>query len=123
VLAGVRAALAPGGVLVASVEHPVYTAPSAPGFVPGPSGRPVWPLDGYHDRGPRVTDWLAPGVVKHHRTVGDYVGALLRAGFTLTGLEEWGPTDEQVAEHPDWAEERERPLFMVMSAVVATVTP
>src|SRR5437763_8169369 len=40
VLAGVRAALAPGGVLVASVEHPIYTAPSAPGFVPGPSGRP-----------------------------------------------------------------------------------
>ena len=121
VLAGVRAALAPGGVLVASAEHPVYTAPSDPGFRPGPSGRPVWPLDGYLDRGPRVTDWLAPGVVKHHRTVGDYVNAMLRAGFTLTGLEEWGPTDEQVAEHPEWAAERERPMFLLLSGVVGTV--
>src|SRR4051812_45207326 len=89
VLAGVRAALAPGGRLVASVEHPVYTAPSSPGFVPRPAGRPVWPLDGYLRPGPRTTDWLAPGVVKHHRTVEGYVGGLLGAGFTLTGLQEW----------------------------------
>jgi hypothetical protein len=40
----------------------------------------VWPLDGYLDPGPRTTDWLAPGVVKYHRGVGDYVDALLRAG-------------------------------------------
>lgn len=121
VLARVRAALAPGGVLVASVEHPIYTAPSDPGFVPGPSGRPVWPVDRYLDRGRRVTDWLAPGVVKYHRTVSDYVGALLAAGFTLTALEEWGPTAEQVAEHPEWAGERERPLFLLLSGVAATV--
>jgi SAM-dependent methyltransferase len=121
VLAGIRAALAPGGVFVASVEHPVYTAPSAPAFVPGAARRPVWPLDRYLDRGSRVTDWLAPGVVKYHHTVSDYVGGMLRAGFTLTALEEWGPTDEQVAEHPDWAGDRERPLFMLLSGVVATV--
>jgi SAM-dependent methyltransferase len=121
VLAGVRGALAPGGVLVASVEHPIYTAPSVPGFVPGPSGRPVWPLDRYLDRGSRVTDWLAPGVVKYHHTVSDYVNGMLRARFSLTALEEWGPTDEQVAEHPEWAAERERPLFMLLSGVVATV--
>jgi len=123
VLAGVRRALAPGGVLVASVEHPIYTAPSAPAFVPGPSGRPVWPLDRYLDPGRRVTDWLAPGVVKYHRTVGDYVSAFLRAGFTLTALEEWGPTDEQLAEHPEWAGERERPMFMLLSGAVGTVAP
>jgi SAM-dependent methyltransferase len=121
VLAGIRAALAPGGVFVASVEHPVYTAPSAPAFVPDATGRPVWPLDRYLDRGSRVTDWLAPGVVKYHHTVSDYVGGMLRAGFTLTALEEWGPTDEQVADHPDWAGDRERPLFMLLSGVVATV--
>jgi len=123
VLAGVRAALSPGGMFVASVEHPVYSAPSHPWFVPGPSGRPVWPLDRYLARGPRLTDWLAPGVVKHHRTSGDYVHAMLQAGFMLRGLEEWGPTDEQVAEHPEWAEERERPMFLLLSGVVATVPP
>jgi SAM-dependent methyltransferase len=123
VLAGVRRALAPGGVLVASVEHPIHTAPSSPGFVPGPAGRPVWPLDRYLDPGPRTTTWLAPGVVKHHRPVSGYVTSLLRAGFTLTALEEWGPTDQQVAEHPEWAAERDRPLFLLLSAVVGTVTP
>jgi SAM-dependent methyltransferase len=121
VLAGIRAALAPGGMFVASVEHPIYTAPSAPAFVPRASGRPVWPLDRYLDRGRRVTDWLAPGVVKYHHTVSDYVTAMLRAGFTLTALEEWGPTDEQVAEHPDWAGDHERPLFLLLSGVAATV--
>jgi SAM-dependent methyltransferase len=121
VLAGVRAGLAPGGRLVASVEHPVYTAPSSPGFVPGPAGGQVWPLDGYLRPGPRTTDWLAPGVVKHHRTVEGYVAGLLEAGFMLTGLQEWGPTDAEVAEHPDWAGERERPLFLLLSAAVATV--
>jgi len=120
-LAGVRTALGPGGVLVASVEHPIYTAPSDPAFVSGPSGRPVWPVDRYLDRGRRVTDWLAPGVVKYHRTLSDYVGGLLAAGFTLTALEEWGPTDEQLAEHPEWAGERERPLFLLLSGVAATV--
>ena len=55
--------------------------------------------------------------------MGDYVGAFLRAGFTLTGLEEWGPTDEQLAEHPDWAGERERPMFMLLSGAVGTVAP
>ncbi len=123
VLAGVRRALVPGGVLVASVEHPIHTAPSAPGFVRGPGGRPVWQLDGYLSPGPRTTDWLAPGVVKHHRTVAGYVGALRGAGFTLTGLEEWGPSEEQVADHPQWAGERERPLFLLLSAVAATVGP
>ena len=123
VLSGVRAALAPGGVLVASVEHPLYTAPWSPGFVPGPSGRPVWPVEGYLDEGPRTTHWLAPGVLKQHRTVEGYVEALLRAGFVLTGLREWGPTPEQVAEHPEWAGDRVRPLFLLVSAVAATVAP
>jgi len=120
-LAGVRRALAPGGVLVASVEHPIYTAPPSPGFVPGPGDRPAWPVQGYLDEGPRTTDWLAPGVVKHHRTVEGYVEALLGAGFTPTGLREWGPSPQQVAEHPEWAAERERPLFLLLSGVAATV--
>ncbi len=121
VLVDVRRALVPGGVLVASVEHPVHTAPSSPGFVTHPQGRPVWQLDSYFRPGPRTTDWLAPGVVKHHRTVAGYVGALLRAGFTLTALEEWSPSDDWVAEHPDWAPEQERPLFLLLSAVVGRV--
>lgn len=112
--------LAPGGRFVFSVEHPLYTAPSAPAFVDGPHGSPVWPLDGYLDEGRRVTDWLAPGVVKFHRTIGTYVESLARAGFRVDRLVEWGPNDEQIRAHPEWAVERERPPFLLVGATVVT---
>ncbi len=116
--ATVRRGLAPGGVVVASVEHPVFTAPITAEWIRDPDGRTVWPLDGYLREGPRVTEWLAPGVVKHHRTIDSYVSALLRHGFTLTHLHEWGPTDVQVLEHPDWEVERDRPPFLLFAGRV-----
>lgn len=112
----VHDALAPGGIMVASVEHPTFTAPTTPAFTDGPDGTPVWPLDSYLDEGPRVTDWLAPGVVKQHRTIGTYVGALIGAGLRLTDLIEWGPSDEQIATDPEWAVERDRPPFLLVAA-------
>jgi len=114
--ATVHRALVPGGAFVFSVEHPVFTAPSAPGFVAGTAGRSVWPLDRYLDEGPRVTDWLAPGVVKHHRTIATYVSLLFQAGFKMAALDEWGPTEDQIAEVPEWAIERERPPFLLVAA-------
>ena len=116
VIASVHAALAPGGHFVFSVEHPIYTAPSQAGFIAAEDGRTIWPLDSYLMEGQRVTNWFAPGVVKFHRTVGTYVTALLAAGFTLTALEEWGPSDADVAAHPGWAVERERPPFLLVAA-------
>lgn len=115
-LARLHRALAPGGRLVASVEHPIFSAPSAPKWVRDEAGRDTWPVDRYLDEGPRVTDWLAKGVVKQHRTIGGYVDLLLRAGFTLAHLEEWGPTADQIAEHPEYAIERERPAFLLLAA-------
>jgi hypothetical protein len=55
-------------------------------------------------------------VVKQHRTIGTYARLLLRAGFTLSHLEEWGPTAQQIAEHPEYAIERERPAFLLFAA-------
>jgi len=115
-LAGVHRALVPGGRLVFSVEHPIYTAPSAPAWATDAAGHKTWPLDGYLDEGPRSTDWLTKGVIKQHRTIGTYVTLLLRCGFTITHLEEWGPTDAQVAAHPAWADERQRPPFLLVAA-------
>jgi SAM-dependent methyltransferase len=115
-LATVHAALAPGGRFVFSAEHPLYTAPSSPDFVAEAGRPPCWPLDGYLDEGPRTTDWLAPGVVKQHRTIATYVTSLLAAGFTLTALIEWGPDAEQIAAQPAWAVERNRPPFLLVAA-------
>lgn len=115
-LARLHRAIVPGGTFVVSVEHPIYTAPARPGWLVDPGGRKTWPVDGYQMEGPRTTDWLAKGVIKQHRTIGTIVRMLLRTGFTLTHLEEWGPTEAQIAARPALAEECERPMFLLLAA-------
>ena len=115
-LARVGRALVPGGRLVASLEHPILTAPSRAAWSSDAEGRRIWPLDGYQREGPRVTDWLAPGVVKQHRMLGTTLNALINAGFVLRHVEEWAPTADQIAGHPELAIERERPMFLLLAA-------
>lgn len=109
-------ALKPGGALVFSAEHPIYTAPTHPGWSTDVDGRKTWPVDGYLAEGPRSTDWLAKGVIKQHRTIGTYLNLLLRQSFSLTHVEEWGPTDAQIAARPALADERQRPPFLLVAA-------
>jgi len=109
--AQVHRTLAPGGRFVFSVEHPIYTAPREPKWAGD-----TWPLNRYLEEGPRTTDWLAKGVIKQHRTVATYLNLLLERGFSILKIEEWGPTEAQIAEHPEWACERERPPFLLVSA-------
>jgi ubiquinone/menaquinone biosynthesis C-methylase UbiE len=112
----VRKALVSDGSLVISVEHPIYTAPSRPGWTVDASGRRTWPIDQYLLEGPRSTDWLTEGVIKQHRTIATYLRLLKDAGFAVTHVEEWGPTDEQIAARPALAEERQRPAFLLLAA-------
>jgi SAM-dependent methyltransferase len=114
--ASIRRALLPGGQLVFSIEHPIFMAPRRPGWIVDADGRRSWPVDGYLVEGPRTTNWLAKGVVKQHRTMGTTLNTLMSLGFTITHVEEWGPTDEQIAELPELAEERERPAFLLVAA-------
>jgi len=108
--------LVPGGALVFSVEHPIFTAPSKPNWSLIAPGRNTWPVDGYLDEGPRSTDWLAKGVIKQHRTLATYINMLIRLGFAISHVEEWGPTEEQIAAQPNWADERQRPPFLLVAA-------
>ena len=96
----VRRALVPGGSFVFSAEHPLYTEP-------GPD---------YLDEGPRTTDWLTEGVVKQHRTLATYLNLLIAAGFAIRRVEEWGPTREEIAAHPEWKIDHRRPSFLLVSA-------
>lgn len=112
----IRRALTPGGHLVFSVEHPIYTAPSHPGWRSEADGVKVWPLDSYLLEGKRVTDWITPGIVKYHRTIAGYVNPLLEHGFHLLRLEEWGPPPEQIATDPELASEVHRPPFLLIAA-------
>jgi ubiquinone/menaquinone biosynthesis C-methylase UbiE len=52
-LATVHQALVPGGQLAFSIEHPIYTAPTNPGWLVDASGRKTWPIDSYSVEGRR----------------------------------------------------------------------
>ncbi|WGF87927.1 class I SAM-dependent methyltransferase [Marinivivus vitaminiproducens] len=112
----VHRALVPGSRFVFSAEHPLFTAPTRAAWAVDADGNKAWPVDAYLVEGERTTDWLAPGVIKRHRTFATYVNLLRRHGFALSHVEEWGPTDAQVVEHPEWADERRRPTFMLVAA-------
>jgi SAM-dependent methyltransferase len=115
-LATVHQALVPGGQLVFSIEHPIYMAPRYPEWLEDVTGRKTWPVDSYCIEGPRATDWLTKGVIKQHRMIGTTLNLLIQRGFTICHVEEWGPTDHQIAVRPELAEERERPMFLLVGA-------
>lgn len=54
--------------------------------------------------------------MKQHRTRGTTLNALIRAGFAISHVEEWGPTEAQIAARPELAEERERPMIVLVAA-------
>ncbi|MDG4851553.1 MULTISPECIES: class I SAM-dependent methyltransferase [unclassified Mesorhizobium] len=114
--ATVYQALVPGGFFVFSTEHPIFMAPSNPGWSVDAAGRNVWPVDQYLVEGPRTTDWFSEGVVKHHRTLGTTLNNLIQAGFTIGRVEEFCPTEGQIAARPELAKEVERPMFLLVQA-------
>ncbi|WP_347060402.1 methyltransferase domain-containing protein [Blastococcus sp. HT6-30] len=82
--------LRPGGRFVASVNHPMRWP-----FPDSPDPEDLRIISSYFDRTPYVeTDDAGRAVyVEHHRTVGDWVRAVVGAGLVLTDLvePEWTP--------------------------------
>jgi len=112
----IHAALTPGGDLVFTIEHPIFMAAAHPRWTADDDGRKTWPVNGYAREGERRTDWFAPGVLKHHRTLATTINTLIDAGFALRRMEEFAPTPDQVAQNPNLAEELERPMMLLVSA-------
>lgn len=109
-------ALVPGGKLVFSIEHPILMASLRARWTKDEDGRKIWPVDNYQLEGPRVTNWLADGVIKQHRTMGTLLNLLIKTGFTIDHVEEWGPSETQIALQPELAQEKERPMLLLLAA-------
>ncbi|CAM7689192.1 SAM-dependent methyltransferase [Lelliottia nimipressuralis] len=113
----VQRALKPGGSLVFSMEHPIYTCASRQGWLKDDNGQRFWGVNQYQQEGQRVSNWLADGVIKYHRTLGTTLNALIHAGLSLREVNEWGPTQAQIDAWPALAEEAERPMLVLIAAV------
>jgi SAM-dependent methyltransferase len=106
-------ALSPSGRLLITVAHPIVSASTAAPVGP----RQAAVVDDYFDPGPRRRSWFEHEVTWFHRTVEQYVVALLDAGFTLDALSECEPDPAKLAHQPDeLARRRRAPLIVLLSA-------
>jgi SAM-dependent methyltransferase len=112
-LGKVHRALAPGGRLVFSVEHPVITSCDLAYQGAGP--RQDWVVDDYFIAGARQTIWMGGQVIKYHRTVADHFAAMQAAGFTVTALREGAPRAENFPAEADFRRRQRIPLFLLMA--------
>src|SRR5919109_3856939 len=110
--------LALGGVLVFSTEHPIYTARlPGEGWVLDQAGRRTgWSIDRYAEEGAREERWFVPGVRKVHRTFATLMNGVLDAGLVLNRLVEPTPGEQWLRDHPQAADERRRPMFLLVRA-------
>jgi len=110
--------LAPGGVLVYSTEHPIYTARlPGDGWVLDDAGRRTrWALDRYADEGAREETWFVPGVRKVHRTLATLINGLVEAGLVVERVVEPVPGEQWLDRHPLARDERRRPMFLLVRA-------
>jgi SAM-dependent methyltransferase len=110
--------LAPGGVLVFSTEHPIYTArASADGWVVDGDGRRLaWALDGYGEEGAREHRWFVPGVRRYHRTIATLLNGLIESGLSVERVVEPVPDEDWLRDRPQAADERRRPMFLLVRA-------
>lgn len=102
--------LRPGGWLVFSQEHPIYTCASKQTWLCDEAGQRYWAVSNYQNEGQRVSNWLAEGVIKYHRSMGTLLNTLLAAGFIIRQVKVWGASPQQIQANPALAEEAERPI-------------
>lgn len=112
----IAAWLAPGGTFVFSVEHPTFTAYGSQDWYYDENGNILhFPVDRYFYEGQRDAVFLGEHVIKYHRTLTSYVGALLQNGFSLTDLKEPMPPAEMM-DLPGMLDEMRRPMMLLLRA-------
>jgi SAM-dependent methyltransferase len=113
VLAAMAGSLVVGGRIVLTVVHPVLTSHAADDTGP----RTSWLVDDYFLPGPRDRPWFGSVVTWYHRTVEQYVDAVLASGLELCAIRECAPVADRF--DGDDAEFQRRlrvPSFLLITA-------
>ena len=106
--------LRPGGRFIVCNVHPMRSAPiNFSGWIRDYDKKLFYPVDNYTEEGPREFMWWGRQFINMHRTLSSYVSAFLDAGFVLEALQEPVPSEEQMAEHPNFDDEPRVPNFII----------
>ncbi|KXN65295.1 S-adenosyl-L-methionine-dependent methyltransferase [Conidiobolus coronatus NRRL 28638] len=110
----INKSLVPGGHLVFSVEHPIFTAYGSGDWIYDSDNKPLhWPVDKYYSEGIRHPNFLGKTITKYHKTMTTYVNTLIQSGFNITNLVEATPHPDMVKFMPD---ELRRPMMLLVAA-------
>lgn len=108
--------LKPGGDLVFSVEHPVFTAYGSQDWYYDENGEILhFPVDNYYYEGCRDAIFLGEPVVKYHRTLTTYLHTLLQNGLELRHIVEPQPPQDMM-DLPGMRDEMRRPMMLLVAA-------
>ena len=112
-LRAVARTLTPHGRFIFTVTHPVIT--SHDNDITGL--RTNWTVDHYFEAGERHRSWFGCEVTWFHRTIEQYVAAVLGAGFSVEAISECEPDEQQLKAAPEELARRRRvPLMLLISA-------
>lgn len=120
VVRGAAALLRSGGRFVATIPHPATDCPHRRWIEDAEGRRVELALDRYFETGPILYRWRHPRypypfeTPGYHPTIEEATGWFLDAGFRLDRLLEPRPTPEAVGRHPDLAEARRLPFFLIL---------
>ncbi|MHC5268757.1 class I SAM-dependent methyltransferase [Enterococcus sp. LJL98] len=108
--------LKPKGILIFTVEHPIFTAEGCQDWCYDEKGKiRHFPVDNYALEGARHVRFLGEEMTKYHRTLTTYVNTLLQNGYQLNHLVEPEPASHLLT-YPGMKDELRRPMMLILSA-------
>lgn len=108
-----------GGTLLFSQEHPISTATidGKGHYNRDENGKRIsYTMSSYNEIGIRHIKWFVDDVIKYHRTMGNIITSLAKAGFIIDTVCEPLPSEEAIKIYPDIVKEYIKPCFLIVKA-------